>query len=96
MNNTYKEICKELAKAMNCEGGEFIAAVKIDSDGACKRTKLIVKMSLGEQIDIIETMLGHIFSYESLRDEDFITVYDTICPILHNEYDRRFGKESKA
>ena len=93
MNNTYKEICKELAKAMNREDGEYLVMTKVGED---EPLHYVAGIKLSTQLFVCKSLLSNLVTHEELCDEDFITVYDTICPILHNEYDRRFGKESKA
>ena len=93
MNKYYKKICKELAKAMNREDGEYLVVTQVGED---EPMVFVAEFELSTQLFVCESLLSNLVTHEELCDEDFITVYDTICPILHNEYDRRFGKESKA
>lgn len=93
MNNNYKELCKELAKAMNREGGEYLVATKIGKD---ETVRFEAEINTSTQLLTYEALLGALVTDESLRDEDFIAVYDAISSVLESEYDRRFRKESKA
>lgn len=93
MNKYYKKICKELAKAMNREDGEYLVVTQVGED---EPLHYVVGNKLSTQLLVCETLLSNLVTHEELCDEDFITVYDAISSVLESEYDRRFRKESKA
>ena len=93
MNNNYKELCKELAKAMNREDGEYLVMTKIGED---EPLHYVAGIKLSTQLLVCETLLSNLVTHEELCDEDFITVYDKISSVLESEYDKRFRKEKEA
>ena len=93
MNKYYKKICKELAKAMNRENGEYLVVTQVGED---EPMVFVAEFKLSTQLSVCEFLLGNLVTHEELCDEDFITVYDAISSVLESEYDKRFRKESKA
>ena len=93
MNKYYKKICKELAKAMNREDGEYLVVTQVGED---EPMVFVAEFELSTQLFVCESLLSNLVTHEELCDEDFITVYDAISSVLESEYDRRFRKESKA
>ena len=92
MNNTYKEICKELAKAMNREDGEYLVMTKVGEFV----TSFEAGFKASTQLSICKSLLSNLVTHEELCDEDFIAVYDAISSVLESEYDKRFRKEKEA